>query len=326
MTSYRDVRHDLERRWSQYWRAHDTFRTPNPGEPGFDPNKPKAVVLDMFPYPSAIGLHIGHPLGYIATDVYSRFLRMRGHNVLHAMGFDAFGLPAEQYAIQTGQHPRITTEQNIRNMLVQLDRLGLDHDPARRFATTDPDYYRWTQWIFLALYNSYYDTTVDWTDGLGRKVKGKARPIADLVSRLRSGDWRLSRDGVPVPKDAANAEPQRALGQAELERALESARLAYIAKVPVNWCPMLGTVLSNEEVTNEGRSERGDYPVYRRMLEQWMLRISCYAERLLGDLEVLDWPAGIIEMQRNWIGASDGAEVHFEVASGGRRIDPLVAF
>jgi leucyl-tRNA synthetase len=326
MTSYRDVRHEIERRWSEYWRTHDTFRTPNPGDRGFDPKRPKSVVLDMFPYPSAIGLHIGHPLGYIATDVYSRFLRMRGHNVLHAMGFDAFGLPAEQYAIQTGQHPRITTEQNIRNMLVQLGRLGLDHDRSRRFATTDPAYFRWTQWIFLQLFNCYYDFTVVWTDSLGRQVSGKARPISELADRLRSGQWRLSREGAPVPKDAPNAAPFRALSDTELDKALDAMRLAYIAEVPVNWCPMLGTVLSNEEVTNEGRSERGDYPVYRRVLEQWMLRISCYAERLLYDLDALDWPVGIVEMQRNWIGASDGAEVRFDVVSEGRAVDPLVAF
>jgi leucyl-tRNA synthetase len=240
----------IEEKWQRYWDEHKTFRTAGPGEPGFDPNKPKYYVLDMFPYPSGAGLHVGHPEGYTATDIMARYRRMKGYNVLHPMGWDAFGLPAEQYAIETNTHPRITTERNIARFRSQLKSLGFSYDWDREINTTDPRYYKWTQWIFLQLYK---------------------------------------------------------MG------------LAYEAEVPVNWCPALGTVLANEEVI-DGKSERGGYPVYRRPMRQWMLRITAYADRLLEDLELLDWPESIKEMQRNWVGRSEGAEIEFPVVGLDGRI------
>ncbi|MCH8164418.1 MAG: class I tRNA ligase family protein, partial [Planctomycetes bacterium] len=225
----------IETRWQTYWDQHHTFVTPNPGDPGFDSDKPKFYCLDMFPYPSGVGLHVGHPLGYIATDILCRYKRMRGFNVLHPMGFDAFGLPAEQFAVEHGIHPRVTTERNIANMVRQLKAIGLSYDWGRCLTTTDASYYKWTQWVFLQLYNSYFDSAVN-----------KARPISELRQKK---------------PDAVLAEH----------------RLAYMAEVPVNWCPALGTVLANEEVTSEGRSERGNHPVYKRPLNQWMLRITAYA-------------------------------------------------
>jgi leucyl-tRNA synthetase len=245
----------------------------------------------MFPYPSGVGLHVGHPLGFIATDVYARFSRMTGFNVLHAMGYDAFGLPAEQFAVQTGTHPRETTEANIATMKRQLRALGLGHDSRRGPATTDVDYYRWTQWIFLQIYNSWYDPDAD-----------RARPITELVDELRAGKR-------PIPGDRAFD----ALPVAEQRALVDSYRLAYVAEAPVNWCPGLGTVLANEEVTADGRSERGNFPVYKRPLKQWMMRITAYADRLLADLDQLDWSESIKLMQRNWIGRSTGALARFGV-------------
>ena len=258
-------------------------------------------VLDMFPYPSGVGLHVGHPLGFIATDVYARFQRMNGFNVLHAMGYDAFGLPAEQYAVQTGTHPRVTTEANIANMKRQLRALGLGHDPRRGPATTDVDYYRWTQWIFLQIYNSWYDDDAD-----------RARPIA-RARRRSSAAGRV--------RDARRHRRSTTLGPLRAARSSSTRyRLAYVAEAPVNWCPGLGTVLANEEVTADGRSERGNFPVYRRPLKQWMMRITAYADRLLADLDELDWSDSIKLMQRNWIGRSTGASVRFPVEGhDGRR-------
>jgi len=289
---------EIEAKWQARWAAAGTFRVPNPGEPGFDPQQPKLYVLDMFPYPSGEGLHVGHPLGYIATDIYSRYQRMQGRQVLHPMGFDAFGLPAEQYAVETGVHPRITTERNVANFTRQLRAFGLSYDWDRSFATTDPAYYRWTQWIFLRLFHSWFDPE-----------QGKARPIAALEAELAAGE--RSADG-------------RAWGDlspAERRAYLDGRRLAYIDEVPVNWCPGLGTVLANEEVTREGRSDRGDFPVYRRPLRQWMLRITAYAERLLDDLDLVDWPESIKAMQRNWIGRSEGARVLFPVEGSAEVIE-----
>ncbi len=323
MKTYREYSKEFEPKWRSYWDEHHIFRTPNPGDADFDANKPKFVVLDMFPYPSGIGLHVGHPLGYIATDILSRYKRMRGFNVLYSMGFDAFGLPAEQFAIQTGQHPHITTENNIANMLSQLQLLGLSHDPQRRFATTDPTYYRWTQWIFLQIFNAYYDPTEEWTGPDGFTNVGRARPIRELETRLRRGDWLLDDDGVPQPRPLL---PNgRRAQESELRAAVDKARLAFVEESPVNWCPQLGTVLSNEEVTKEGRSERGDYPVFRRPLRQWNLRITCYADRLLKDLEDVNWPNGVTEMQRAWIGRSQGARLEFPVqlASGAEERIPV---
>lgn len=314
MAGYLDQAQEFEKKWQSDWAENKIFRTANPGDADFDAAKPKFSVLDMFPYPSGVGLHVGHPLGYIATDVIARCMRMRGYNVLHSMGFDAFGLPAEQYALQTNQHPRVTTDANIENMLSQLRILGLFHDEDRRFATTDADYYRWTQWIFLQLFHSFYDETAVWQDAKGRQVTGRARPISELRQNLQSGTWGITAAGDVQPVGSEPSETLRAgadLSKEEIEAAVNNARLALVEKQPVNWCPMLGTVLSNEEVTNEGKSERGDYPVYKRPLEQWVLRITKYADRLSQDLDEVDWPQGVVDMQRGWIGRSEGAELDF---------------
>ncbi|MBM3660972.1 MAG: leucine--tRNA ligase, partial [Actinobacteria bacterium] len=258
--------------------------------------KPKLYVLDMFPYPSGAGLHVGHPLGYIGTDVFARYWRMRGRNVLHAMGYDAFGLPAEQYAVQTGQHPRVTTEANIANMRRQLRALGLGHDPRRGVATTDVPYYRWTQWIFLQIFDSWYDENAD-----------RARPIAALEAELAAG----TRE--PLSEANPDDRPWAELDAATRRAVVDSYRLAYLEEATVNWCPALGTVLANEEVTADGRSDRGNHPVFRRPLKQWVLAITSYADRLLADLDLVDWPEPIKVMQRNWIGRSVGANVSFPV-------------
>ncbi|MGW4058958.1 leucine--tRNA ligase [Amycolatopsis sp. NPDC004747] len=284
----------IEQRWQDHWADQGTFHAPNPVGPLAVEGQPvpsdKLFVQDMFPYPSGSGLHVGHPLGFISTDVFARYHRMIGRNVLHTMGFDAFGLPAEQYAVQTGQHPRKTTEENIRTYLRQIRRLGLGHDERRRISTIDPEYYRWTQWIFLQIFNSWYDTEA-----------GKARPIAELEAAFADGS-RPTPDG----RDWA------ALSAAERKRVIDDNRLVYISEAPVNWCPGLGTVLSNEEVTADGRSERGNFPVFRRNLRQWMMRITAYADRLVDDLDLLDWPEKVKSMQRNWIGRSHGARVTFK--------------
>ncbi|UNX53634.1 leucine--tRNA ligase [Georgenia sp. TF02-10] len=291
----------IEQKWQETWERLGTFHADNPtgdlAGPGEVPAE-KYYLLDMFPYPSGKGLHVGHPLGYIATDVVGRYQRMKGKNVLHALGYDAFGLPAEQYAVQTGQHPRATTEANIVNMRRQLLRLGLAHDSRRTFATTDPGFVRWTQWIFLQIFGSYYDADAVRPDG-GR---GAARPIGELQAQLAAGT-RPTPDGRPWAD----------LTPGERADVVDSFRLAYISEAPVNWCPGLGTVLANEEVTAEGRSERGNFPVFQRNLRQWMLRITAYADRLDADLDTIDWPEKVRSMQRNWIGRSTGAYVDFTV-------------
>ena len=264
---------DFEPKWQQHWDRAQTFHTPNPGEPGFNPARPKYYVLDMFPYPSGSGLHVGHPEGYTATDIMGRYKRMRGFNVLHPMGWDAFGLPAEQYAIKTGQHPAVTTAQNVAHFKGQLQRLGFAYDWQREVNTTDPGYFRWTQWIFLQLYNSWFNP-----------ASNRAEPIETY-----SGS------------DA------------------DSVRLAYVSEAPVNWCQALGTVLANEEVI-DGKSEVGGHPVERRPMRQWMLRITAFAQRLIDELDGLDWPEGIRLLQKNWIGRSEGAELQFRVSS---REEPL---
>jgi len=256
----------LEPKWQQLWDERQTFHVLNPGEPGFDPSKPKYYVLDMFPYPSGAGLHVGHPEGYTATDIIGRFKKMNGYNVLHPMGWDAFGLPAEQYAIKTGQHPAVTTAQNVANFTAQLKRIGFAYDWQREVNTTDPGYYKWTQWIFLKLYNA-------WLNPETQK--------AELISTYKGSDQ-------------------------------DSVRLAYVAEVPVNWCSELGTVLANEEVI-DGKSEVGGFPVERRPMRQWMLRITKYAQRLIDELDGLDWPESIKIHQRNWIGRSEGGEVEFKI-------------
>ena len=281
----------IEPKWQRVWEGGRLFKAANPDEPGSE--RPKFYVLDFFPYPSGAGLHVGHPLGYIASDIIARYKRMRGFNVLHPMGWDAFGLPAEQHAVEHGVHPRVTTQTNIDTYKRQMKMIGLGYDWDREVATCDPDYYHWTQWIFLQIFNSWYDPEQHCTDSAGRAATGAARPIAKL----------------PVPADV------KARGEAAVEEYRNEHRLAYLAEVPVNWCPALGTVLSNEEVTNEGRSDRGNHPVYRRPMKQWMLRITEYADRLLADLDELDWPEPIKLMQRNWIGRSEGAYVNFALES-----------
>ncbi|MDA4108593.1 leucyl-tRNA synthetase [Mycobacterium holsaticum DSM 44478] len=289
----------IEHAWQQRWAEAGTFHVPNPvgslaPTDGATVPEDKMFVQDMFPYPSGEGLHVGHPLGYIATDVYARYCRMTGRNVLHALGFDAFGLPAEQYAIQTGTHPRERTEANIVNFRRQLGRLGFGHDPRRSFSTTDVDYYKWTQWIFLQIYNAWFDPTT-----------GKARPIAELVSEFDSGARTLDDGRVWSQLSAGD--------RADV---VDSHRLVYRADSLVNWCPGLGTVLANEEVTSDGRSERGNFPVFRKRLRQWMMRITAYSDRLLDDLDLLDWPEKVKAMQRNWIGRSTGASVYFSTDAG----------
>ena len=293
----------IETSWQQRWVEEGTFHAPNPvGElspaDGVLPVD-KTYLLDMFPYPSGAGLHVGHPLGYIGTDCLGRYLRMTGRNVLHTIGFDAFGLPAEQYAIRTGTHPAVTTEQNIERYRAQLRRLGFGHDQRRSVSTTDPGFLRWTQWIFLRLFESWYDTD-----------RQRARPIGELVAELDAGDRAL-------PGDRTWAE----LDRVERAAVLDQHRLAYRAEGPVNWCPGLGTVLSNEEVTPEGRSVIGNFPVFRRNLRQWKLRITAYADRLIDDLDRVDWPESIKLMQRNWIGRSSGARVSFGVAGSAEIIE-----
>jgi len=280
---------EIERRWQERWEREDTFRPQDPRVPR-DPRdlagtgRPKFYLLDFFPYPSGIGLHVGHPLGYIGTDVFGRYQRMSGRNVLHPFGFDTFGLPAEQYAIDTGQHPAVTVRQNADVMRRQLRRLGLAHDPSREIMTSDPSYYRWTQWIFLRIFNSWYDPAAE-----------RARPVADLIAEFASG-----RRATP------GGRPWRDMTAAERAGAVDAHRLAYLSEQVVNWCPGLGTVLADEEVTGEGRSAVGNYPVYRRPLRQWVLRITAYAERLLAGLDEVDWPEHVKRLQRNWIGPSGG--------------------
>ena len=294
----------FEPRWQRVWEERQTFHVGNPGEPGFDARKPKYYVLDMFPYPSGSGLHVGHPEGYTATDIIGRFKKMSGFNVLHPMGWDAFGLPAEQYAIKTGQHPRATTEANIATFKRQLQAIGFGYDWQREVNTTDPGYFKWTQWIFLQLYNSYFD------DGLK-----KARPMRYLEDALsdepkfqhewEESGWLLTLHGMFKEMDQSIRDQVR-------ETRIEESRLAYISHAPVNWCPELGTVLSNEEVI-EGKSEVGGHPVERRPMRQWMLRITAYGQRLIDDLDGLDWPDSIKMHQRNWIGRSEGAHVQFNI-------------
>jgi len=264
---------EIEPKWQAIWEERQLFHAPNPGEEGFDPAKPKFYVLDMFPYPSGAGLHVGHPEGYTATDIVARYKRLRGFNVLHPMGWDAFGLPAEQYAIKTGQHPAITTRENVAKFKSQLKRIGFSYDWQREINTTDPTYFKWTQWIFLQIYNSWFNPETN-----------RAEPISTYPG----------------------TEP-------------DSVRLAYVADVPVNWCPELGTVLANEEVI-DGKSEVGGFPVVRRPMRQWMLRITAFTERLLDGLDELDWPEGIKLLQRNWIGRSQGAEIDFKIENVDQQI------
>ena len=278
----------IEKKWQAYWAEHHTFEARN------DSSKPKYYVLDMFPYPSGAGLHVGHPLGYIASDIYSRYKRLKGFNVLHPMGYDAFGLPAEQYAIQTGQHPAKTTDQNIARYRQQMDRIGFSYDWSREVRTCDPAYYKWTQWAFLEMFNHWYNPETD-----------KAEPIDTLIAKFKAeGRW----DG---------------LSEKEQSDLLMQYRIAYLGETSVNWCPQLGTVLANDEV-KEGYSVRGGFPVEQKKMKQWQLRVSAYAERLLQGLETLEWTDSLKEMQRNWIGKSQGAEMVFHVFNGDQEYEMTI--
>lgn len=293
---------EVEKRWQEAWKEQNVYHVEE------DASKPKFYVLDMFPYPSGAGLHVGHPLGYIASDIYARFKRQKGFNVLHPMGYDAFGLPAEQYAIQTGQHPAITTRQNIARYREQLDKIGFSFDWDRQVITADPKYYKWTQWVFIQLFNSYYCNKCD-----------KARPIRELVEFFaKQGTQGL--DAACTKPLSFTADEWNAMSVKEQQTTLLNYRLAYIADTWVNWCPKLGTVLANDEVVN-GVSERGGYPVERKLMKQWILRVSAYAERLLKGLETLEWSDSIKEIQRNWIGRSEGAFIRFKIKNNENTLD-----
>ncbi len=288
---------EIEKRWQQYWIEHQTYKVTE------DPSKPKYYVLDMFPYPSGAGLHVGHPLGYIASDIFSRYKRLRGFNVLHPMGYDAFGLPAEQYAIQTGQHPAITTQKNIARYREQLDKIGFSFDWSREIQTCDPKYYKWTQWAFIRMFHSYYDNQLK-----------KARPISELVEQFsRQGTSGL--DAACTEPLEFTAEEWNSKSEKEQQQILMNYRIAYLGDTMVNWCPQLGTVLANDEVS-EGVSIRGGYPVEQKKMRQWCLRVSAYAQRLLDGLETIEWTDSLKDTQRNWIGRSEGAVIHFNTSKG----------
>ena len=285
---------EIEKRWQQYWKDNNVYKTE------IKKDKPKFYVLDMFPYPSGAGLHVGHPLGYIASDIYSRYKRLQGFNVLHPMGYDAYGLPAEQYAIQTGQHPEITTVNNINRYREQLNKIGFCYDWSREIKTCDPEYYKWTQWAFIKMFKSYYDND-----------KNKALPIESLVEKFAIS----GTDGVNAAcSEEMNftADEWNAMDEKSKQAVLMNYRIAYLGNTMVNWCPKLGTVLANDEVS-EGVSIRGGYPVEQKMMRQWCLRVSAYAQRLLDGLDTIDWTDSLKETQRNWIGRSEGAEMNFKV-------------
>jgi leucyl-tRNA synthetase len=292
---------EIEKKWQQYWRENHTYKC------DIDYNRPKFYVLDMFPYPSGAGLHVGHPLGYIASDIYARYKRLKGFNVLHPMGYDAYGLPAEQYAIQTGQHPEITTNQNIKRYREQLDKIGFCYDWDREVRTCDPIYYKWTQWAFLQMFKSYYNTELD-----------KARPIEELVAHFEKHGTEGCNAHTSCT-DEFKATEWNAMTQVERNNVLMNYRIAYLGNTMVNWCPKLGTVLANDEVS-EGLSIRGGYPVEQKMMSQWCLRVSAYAGRLLRDLDTIEWTESIKETQRNWIGYSEGAEMTFPVADSDKSL------
>ena len=296
---------EIERKWQRFWAENGTYRVTE------DSGKPKFYVLDMFPYPSGAGLHVGHPLGYIASDIYSRYKRLQGFNVLHPMGFDAFGLPAEQYAVQTGRHPASTTEENIARYKSQLNRIGFSFDWTREIRTSDPSYYKWTQWAFLKMFGSWYDNSC-----------GKARPIEELEAYFAAKGTSGANAACSREMSFSAAE-WNSMTEKERADVLMNYRIAYLGETSVNWCPKLGTVLANDEV-KEGLSVRGGYPVIQKKMQQWQLRVSAYAERLLGDLDTLDWSDSLKEMQRNWIGRSEGAEMIFKVVNGDRIYDVTI--
>ena len=293
---------EIEAKWQQEWKERGIYKVE------VDSSRPKFYVLDMFPYPSGAGLHVGHPLGYIASDIYSRYKRLCGYNVLHPMGYDAFGLPAEQYAIQTGQHPAVTTEQNISRYREQLDKIGFSFDWDREIRTCDPEYYQWTQWAFIKMFGSYYDN-----------AKGKAMPIEDLVAHFEQN----GSEGIDAAQSEAltfTAAEWKAMSEKEQQETLMNYRIAYLGETMVNWCPALGTVLANDEV-KEGLSVRGGHPVEQKRMKQWLLRVTAYAQRMLDGLEKLEWSESLKEIQRNWIGRSVGAQVFFDVKGSERKLE-----
>ncbi|MDR1758001.1 MAG: class I tRNA ligase family protein, partial [Bacteroidales bacterium] len=305
---------EIEQKWQKQWKEDALYHV------DINYDKPKFYVLDMFPYPSGAGLHVGHPLGYIASDIYARYKRQKGFNVLHPMGFDAYGLPAEQYAIQTGQHPATTTEQNIAHYREQLDKIGFSFDWDREIRTCDPAFYKWTQWTFIQMFNSYYDfshnpsplergNSLSFGEGRGEDRVGGARPISELISHFEKyGSTNLN---VAQTEDLQFTSKEWLSWNEQRQQAvLMNYRIAYLADTMVNWCPQLGTVLANDEVIN-GVSERGGYPVEQREMRQWCLRVSAYAQRLLEGLETIEWTESLKETQRNWIGRSEGAEMDF---------------
>jgi leucyl-tRNA synthetase len=292
----------IEQDWQAFWAANKVFKAENQS------NKPKYYVLDMFPYPSGAGLHVGHPLGYIATDIFSRYKRLKGFNVLHPMGYDSFGLPAEQYAIQTGQHPAITTAQNVARYREQLDRIGFSFDWDREVKTSDPNYYRWTQWIFSQLFQSWYNND-----------SNKAEDILTLIQIFeKSGNDNIN--AAHHCEELFSADDWKQFTEEHKQTILLQYRLAYLADSWVNWCPALGTVLANDEV-KDGYSERGGYPVEQKLMKQWSMRITAYADRLLSGLDTIDWPDAVKEMQRNWISKSVGSSLSFQLADANEKIE-----
>ena len=299
---------EIEQRWQKFWADNKTFRAEN------NSDKPKYYVLDMFPYPSGAGLHVGHPLGYIASDIMARYKRHKGYNVLHPMGYDSFGLPAEQYAIQTGQHPKITTEQNITRYREQLDKIGFSFDWEREVRTSDPNYYKWTQWIFIQIFNSWYNKKTD-----------KAEPIETLIKEFETKGFNRDLDDTltgDIENDLApfTAEEWKAFDEKKKSDILMNFRLAYLGESFVNWCPALGTVLANDEV-KDGVSERGGHPVERKLMKQWSMRITAYAQRLLDGLDTIDWTESLKESQRYWIGRSEGASLSFKIQDSSFNIE-----
>jgi leucyl-tRNA synthetase len=304
---------EIEQRWQQYWKDKKTYQV------DIDPDRPKFYVLDMFPYPSGAGLHVGHPLGYIASDIYARYKRLRGFNVLHPMGYDAYGLPAEQYAIQTGQHPAITTENNIRRYREQLDKIGFSFDWNREVRTCDPEFYKWTQWAFILMFNSYYNLECTKARKHEGAKAGTARPILELIEHFEKyGSENLN--AAQTEELHFTAEEWLSWDEKKQQETLMNYRIAYLADTMVNWCPKLGTVLANDEV-QDGLSIRGGYPVEQRKMKQWSLRVSAYAQRLLDGLETIDWTDSLKETQRNWIGRSEGAEMNFLIENEKLRLE-----
>ena len=293
---------EIEQKWQKVWADNKTYKTE------IDYNKPKFYVLDMFPYPSGAGLHVGHPLGYIASDIYARYKRLKGFNVLHPMGYDAYGLPAEQYAIQTGTHPAITTEKNIARYREQLDKIGFSYDWDREVRTSDPAYYKWTQWTFIQLFHSWYNTSSQ-----------KAEPIATLISMF-SSSGNTAIEAAHSEIELFSAQDWSTMDENRQQEVLMHYRLAYLADTMVNWCPELGTVLANDEVS-EGFSVRGGHPVERKTMKQWLLRITAYSDRLLNGLDNIDWTESLKEIQRNWIGRSQGCSVRFKLKGFGEELE-----